>query len=135
MTTADAIRLVRMLAAAFRQEVPEETAVQWAADLTEYELSDGLEAVELARQTQVYMPSLAELRSFIRDIRNTRVVMRPALPSVGACCDGQGFGHAYRDHFNDDQRAAHDRLIAEAKTHPPKDRRAVLEGYLKLVGS
>lgn len=134
MTDADAIRLVQMLAAAFRQDVSEETAIQWAADLREFELSDGLEAVSLARQTQVYMPSLAELRAIIRDCRNVRVVMRPALPSVQSCCQGQWFGHFYRDHATETQRASVDALIAKAKDAPKKDERVVLEAFLELVG-
>ena len=134
MTDADAIRLVRMLAAAFRQDVPEETALQWAADLREFELSDGLEAVELARQTQVYMPSLAELRALIRDCRNVRVVTRPALPEMASCCQGQWFGHAYRDHFTDAQREQVDGLIAKAKDAPKRDERVILEAFLELVG-
>ena len=133
MTQADAIRLVNVLGSYFRQEIAEETAVLWAKELLAWELSDGLEAAELAGKTQVYMPTLAEFLAMVRDVRNVRVVMRPELPSVGECCRGQGFGHFYRDHASKADRGRVDALMAKAKANPKPHQRVILEAFLKAV--
>jgi hypothetical protein len=131
MTQAEAIRLVAVLAASFRQDVTDETAVLWANDLIPFELTDGLEAADITRKTSVFMPSLAEFLAIMRDCRNSRLETR-ALPSVGKCCDDQGFGHFYRDHADDAMR---ERVKALLKV--PTDRRkdtTILEAFAEIVG-
>lgn len=90
MTVAEAIRLVAVLGASFRQDVSEETAVLWAQDLVPYDLTDGVEAADIARRTSIYMPSVAEFLALVRDCRNTRVAER-ALPAQSSGQEGVSF--------------------------------------------
>jgi hypothetical protein len=135
MTSAEAIRLIAVLASYFRQEVSDETAVLWSKDLVSFYLDDGLEAAELAGKTQVYMPNLAEFLALIRDVRNTRIVMdRLELPSnVPDCCKDQPFAHWYQTHADDDMKARVQALLVV----PPRARPETIvirEAFARVVG-
>lgn len=133
MTSAEAVRLIAVLASSFRQDISDETAVLWAKDLVAFELSDGLEAADICRQTAVFMPSLAEFLALVRDCRNTRISNIRELPGSGSnCCDGEGFGHFYRNHADEDMRER-----VRALLQMPKRRRdtTILEAFAKVVGS
>lgn len=135
MTHDQAVELIAVLASYFRQEVSDETAVLWSKELAPFDLEDGLEAAELAGKTQIYMPNLAEFLGLIRDIRNTRIVMdRLELPSnVPECCRGQGFGHFYRDHADEDIKARV-RTLLQIPKRLHHDESVILEAFARIVG-
>lgn len=132
MNQGEAIRVVAMLAAGFRQDVTDETAVLWARDLVPFDLTDALEAADIARQTSVFMPSAMEFVALVRDCRNVRVLEETkALPSVPiGCCDGQGFGHFYREHASEEMKGRVRKLL-----EAPKRRRdtTILEAFATVV--
>jgi hypothetical protein len=81
MRESEAIRVVSMLGAAFNRDLGEDTMVLWARSLTDCEMVDAVEAIEVAMQAGRFLPSLAELLDLIRDCRNTRLKnATPALP-------------------------------------------------------
>jgi hypothetical protein len=82
VTDAEALRVVALLTAYFRQELSEETAVIWARELRDYEMVDGQEAARLHGTHDRFMPSLADFVGQIVACRNERVRREtPALPA------------------------------------------------------
>lgn len=138
MTHDEAVELIAVLASYFRQEVSDETAVLWSRELVPFDLQDGLEAAEIFGKAQKFMPDLATLLAYIRDIRNTRLLAEtPSLMSGPDCCEGQTFGHFYRDHAPDhrgeDWRPRVDALLQMPKRYRA-DRVAIREAFARMVG-
>jgi hypothetical protein len=68
MTKAEAISVVAFLGDFFRADIPDETALVWAASLERYRLEDAKAAVETLGRGLRLMPSLRELEDAIKDI-------------------------------------------------------------------
>lgn len=91
MTEGEALRLVAMLTAYFRQETSDETGALWARELTGFEIEDGMEAAQILGQSRTFMPSLAEFSAVIRDCRNVRVSQRSLPHSTTGVSFGEWF--------------------------------------------
>lgn len=74
MTHPEAIRLVAMLAAYWRTDVPDETAALWANRLIEFETQDGMEAAHIIGGSGRFFPSLADFVDTIRECRRDRIL-------------------------------------------------------------
>lgn len=79
MTNADALRVIAMLTAYFRQDLSDETAALWSNELLRYDVRDGIEAAKLLGAHRKFMPSLAEFVEGIRECVRDRDATRPAL--------------------------------------------------------
>lgn len=96
----------------------------------------GAEAVARLRARIPYRdgPQTADLKATLREVQHERDLTRPALPAhLGdKCCIGQGFGHFYRDHADDEMRSRVDALLTE-----PKDKRAdttIRSAFAEMIG-
>lgn len=78
MTSAEALRVIAMLTAYFRQELSDETAALWAQEIRPENAADGIEAARVLATTQRFLPTLADFRAQVIDCRNERLV-REAL--------------------------------------------------------
>jgi hypothetical protein len=121
MKTSEAVRLIAMLAAAFRQEVSEETAALWANEVSKSEVVDVVEAIQIAMTSGRFMPSLAEFMDLIRDCRNVRLAgERSALPDPVAALPKYTFAQFLADHPDQAERVKrltdHPSLVASALT-------------------
>ena len=132
MNQGEAIRVVAMLAAGFRQDVTDETGVLWARDLVPFDLTDALEAADIARQTSVFMPSAMEFVALVRDCRNVRVLEETkALPQAKhGCCDGEPFAHFYQVHASDEWKG---RIRALLESQPGRRDTTILEAFATVV--
>lgn len=82
MTNAEALRVVAMFAAYFRQELSDETAVLWAKEMVPFELADAMEAARVLGLVGGFNFTISALVDATRDERNVRVsAERKALPS------------------------------------------------------
>lgn len=81
MTNAEALQLVAVLTAYYRQEIADETAMLWARELTSFEVEDGMEAAHILGTSGRFLPPLADYLDTIRECRNDRLKReRLALP-------------------------------------------------------
>lgn len=82
MTNAEALQLVAVLTAYYRQELADETAMLWARELTEFQIEDGMEAAHILGISGRFMPPLVDFLDTIRDCRNDRLKReRLSLPA------------------------------------------------------
>lgn len=81
MTNAEALRVVAMFAAYFRQELSDETAVLWAQEMTPFELQDAMEAARVLGLVGGFNFTISSLVDSTRDERDHRLTEeRKALP-------------------------------------------------------
>jgi hypothetical protein len=110
----------------------------YALTLADFDGEIAAEAIRRLRDRFPYRtgPQTADLKATLREVQAERVRETPVLLSyegVPPCCRGQGFGHWYRDHADDDMRARVDALLVI----PPRARPETIvlrEAFARVVG-
>ena len=127
MTKPEALRLVAMLTAYFRQELSDETAALWANEIQTHTLEDGMEATQLLGSHMRFMPSLMGFVQGIRECYRDRMIAeRNALPAPSGSMTFTAFLH-----HNPEMR---ERVAALGdKRHDRREGRPVVEDALGFL--
>lgn len=89
MKESEAARLIAMLAAYWRTDVPDETVALWSNRLVEFDVEDGMEAAHILGESGRFFPPLTDFVGIIRECRNDRILRqrmslpRPSVPQAG----------------------------------------------------